>query len=425
MKLLEFYQSVLEAVGFTVNSEGFVSIDTSLFSPDNPTQPAMVGGKRLVLPTYEQLSSPSTSETIRFHPLRENLMRGESEVSIALRKAVTTRLSYSIVSVMQGLLLLGASPALHAKLTPEQTEFLSIIPDVDTKSVTTFSELFVKTVAPGSTTPIITVYLKDGGEVKGSRFSKAAIVRFPLYDELKEDKKDCMGIDLRKKDKLAFIKLFEYILIGIDQPGSFSRGSNSDQAPYFEALMNAFVAVSSKIDITLRDFGDHIEGSDFLRIDPEWVETLNELGTLSLEIQKIPMQSGNEGASKLKDVKMAAGAQQPLVTNIQAPAPQPAPISGVFNQPPPQYQNQNQPPPVINRTGRGLDFNSLKQAGLVKSGGSFGHNVSNNNGWGNNNQQRQPQPGQPRSNWNGGGGYGGGGGWGNNGNNGGFGGSRI
>ena len=51
------------------------------------SMPFTIGGKRVVLPTKENLRTPEDN-TIVFHPLSENITRSESEVLKAMRDTI-------------------------------------------------------------------------------------------------------------------------------------------------------------------------------------------------------------------------------------------------------------------------------------------------------------------------------------------------
>ena len=53
MKLIDIYKSILSTAGYVVDAEGYVSVNNELFTGE-ANQPAIIDGKRLVLPTDEQ-----------------------------------------------------------------------------------------------------------------------------------------------------------------------------------------------------------------------------------------------------------------------------------------------------------------------------------------------------------------------------------
>ena len=78
----DFYEPVL--AGLSIKDVDGNGILTSVFNPDK-LQIVMVGGKTLVLPLKEVLREGKKEDRIVFHPLSENVTRGESDTLKALR----------------------------------------------------------------------------------------------------------------------------------------------------------------------------------------------------------------------------------------------------------------------------------------------------------------------------------------------------
>lgn len=370
MDIIELYKSILASASMVADKEGCVSVDNVKLSPQTKGEkltPVLIAGKRMVLPTPEQLSNPDWTDRIVFHPLSENVMRGESEIIERLRKDLTIRLNATFVGLSTSLLNIVASTAEHHKLSPEQSEVLSVVKNVDDDSVAIFSNYCLKFAQTGGMESLITLFLKRGGIVNGKKHSRAGIVKFPIYEELLTESATHAGVKLRKKDIKAFTSLIEYILPDVDKPEAYNRGSSSDIAPYLDALMKSFMGVGSKFNDVLDMFKSHIPNPDGLVLESGWVETFDNLEVMLTQIRRIPMQTGNEGSSKKTDAVPAPQAAIPTALGYQPSAVPMATVAPVlpWNQAPqqPQYYppaNMQAPQPqgVVN-TGRGLDFGSL------------------------------------------------------------------
>ena len=78
MKLITLYKALLELGGMSSDRDGLVS--GKLPGAKEDPRPVTIKGKRLVLPTQKQLTTSDWSDRIVFHPLYENVLRGESQV---------------------------------------------------------------------------------------------------------------------------------------------------------------------------------------------------------------------------------------------------------------------------------------------------------------------------------------------------------
>lgn len=349
MDLLDLYKNILDAGGLTVDDKGCVSVNCDKFVSDKSTMtqntPVIVEGKRLVLPTREHLQNSDKNLVQVFHPIRENIMHGESLVITKLRNVLTTRLNYTIAGVINSIIDLGASAEKQNKLTPDQIEVLAIAPQLDETTAVVFTEIITKIFSGDKTKSIVDIYLKRSGTINGAKFSKVGVVTFPLYDELCKEEDVVYGVKLRKKDKTSFKAIFEYMFPNIAEKGFYNRGSVSPIAPFLDSLMKSFMAVASRINDIVEIFNTNIDCYEKLLINSDWVEAFDDLYPYLMEGQKIPMQAGNEGTVKKQEVVENTATQMPQQAPVtqplqyQTPAPQPQ----VYNQPIPVPQATQQP----------------------------------------------------------------------------------
>lgn len=364
MNILDLYKSILECGGLTTDDDGFVSIKF-----DKKGSPVLVNGKRLVLPTQKQLTSENWNDKVVFHPLSENILRGESEVITKMRSVFNIRLNYTFAAVAQNLLTIISSTSEHSKLTPEQGEVLSAVLEADETTLIAFTKMMVNSIGECPEKAFINIFLKRGGTIGGKKYSRVGIVTFPLYEELKKNQETYYGVKLRAKDRQALIQLYEYMLPGLDKEETYNFGTDSNIAPFLDALMGAVLGIGSKMNDILELFGKLIDSSDQLVFESEWVEAFENLNVMLPQIRQIPVQQGNEG--KIKAAEPVAAAQ-PVVQQTTQPlayqAPQAPQQAGfVQQQQPQQYPFQHQQPQQFVQqpaqglviTENGLDFNSL------------------------------------------------------------------
>lgn len=368
MDILTLYKSILTSLNANVNEEGLVS-----YVYDGQAFPIMIDGNRLALPTPELLRAGNWKENnlIAFHPLSENLVRGESPVLKKLKGIINLRLSTIIAELLQQLTALAADRNKHSSLPPKAQELLSHMPEADEKTMLAVKHILEASEQEGPNR-LIGIYLKRGATFRGNKVSKLAVVSFPILEELESKDHTVFGVKLRKKDQLAIESLIKnYILPGADDLETYSAGSNSHEAPYFDCLLKAYANVAEKLNGIIWLHRKHLENDEELRTDLDWQGPASDL---SVYRDMIPTLSGNEGeiietqassmvpqkavSSKVPGI-LSSGTQKPAAAPVETTQPQrfiQQPVQPVATQP-------NVPAaPTVVRTARGIDFNSLMQA---------------------------------------------------------------
>lgn len=360
MKIIELYKEILAAGYLFADKEGMISAKVK-----GSTMPFLIDGKRLVLPTKEHLKNSDWSNRIVFHPLSENILRGESKVLERFRNNINMRLNYVLSMVADQLFKLVVNVGGHKHLSPDQSVILSSVKNADEKAYTAFGNLVEDMGLSNKTKCIVHIYLKKGGVVDGKKYNRAAIVTFPLYEELLKNQKQVFGVTIASaKHREAIKQLLEFILPGIEKPHYFDRGSESQIAPYLDCLMQGVLGIASRINNIIDEYGQFMDSTDELRYSDGWVEVFENLEQLKAEIRSIPMQAGNEGSigDPAAATQAQPAAQQPVAATqqgLQMPAqvPLPPPVPS----PAPAYYNAPmQPPPqaggVVKSPSGGIDF---------------------------------------------------------------------
>lgn len=346
MKLNEIYRSVLKFCGLEADDQGYISTTIN-----DSREPCFIDGLRMVLPTQNHLKNFNAKEKIIFHPLTESTLRGESEVVKKLKHVINVRLNFTIGHIAHSLLDLIASPEIHSRLNPEQSELMFQVKDGDEKSVTNFVSQMVAGIKAHPDRVFVNIYLKRGGNCNGKRYSRVGIVSFPFYQKLIEDKVE----KIRVKDKDTYKELMQFIFPNLTNEEEYNFGSDSQVAPYLESLMRTAANLASRLNDILVTFGDYIEDSEKLIFDADWLEAFQDLNALMPEIRKVPVQFGNDGSLSIVDEIAAPETQQ-----IQVAPQQQQPYQQ------PGYPQQPQQPaaparPELKITNKGLDFKSLMQ----------------------------------------------------------------
>lgn len=354
LKINEIYKSMLAFAGAEVDENGFI-FQTSLGSK----VPMVVSGKSVILPYRSHLRDPKGNAI--FHPLGEVVVRAESEVLARYRKWVNLRLNNAIQGIMYRLLRLVASTEVHKRLTPEQSEVIYAVTDVDEKSYVNFCKAAIRIFGDENKldSGFVNIYLRRGGDYAGKKAFCVGVTTFQFYQRLlAEDAKADIGC--RVADVKAWRKMFEFVFPDIGEKETYNFGSYSEVAKYSDALIGAAVKVAESINNIIRIFrsgkgnlldemtSDGDVGVESLYFDTAVTEWFRNIDSHKAIISEVPVQSepGMEEqakptiASQAPQQKPAATAKKGLtLKDVVANQQSQQPAFG-FNQGQGQFGNQ-------------------------------------------------------------------------------------
>lgn len=285
--LLDFYRSILGSLGTPVNEEDMVSMEIG-----GQHFPCKCNGRRVVIPTPKILKESQWDKYIAFHPLSENVYRGESPMLKKLRALVNFRLSSVLSVLVSELTEIAADTDQHSKLSPRQSDYLSTMKDADGRTVKDVEKVLDNI---GTTqNRLVSIYLKRGGKFKGEEFSRVAITSFPIMDEFENEDRSVFGVKLRVKDFKGLKALIEYIVPNATDLDAYSYGSNSMSAPYFHVLMHAYLKVAKRLNKVVKMFKSRLDKDVYegLLIDTSWE---SEIDDISKYRDLVPVLDGNDG----------------------------------------------------------------------------------------------------------------------------------
>lgn len=360
MKLTDLYASLLKTAFLYPDDEGFISLKL----PGGKPSPALIDGKRMVLPLPNQLNNPHKDQIIVFHPLLENIARGESKILERYRQALNMRLNLTVGLVAYQLMMIGTSKELHSSLSPDQLELLDVLKDADAKTKKLFDKIMEAMEADPKQARFVSIFLRKSAKVHGKTHARVAVVGFPFYEELKKGGKEVFGVKIeRVKDRAVLMAFMQYLFPRIDELEAYNRGSDSDVAPFMDALMQTVLALASPINAIAELFGEKLGDADDIVIPSDWMESFANLDALYKEIKSVPMQAGNEGSIAGVDASVApTPLNQPIPAQpapVMAP-PAPAMYPGQMYPTAPVPQMQAAPAPAKAAKGK-LDFDSFMQ----------------------------------------------------------------
>lgn len=337
-EVCDIYRQILTNVGMVADDDGFVSTQMA----GSEKHPTLVKGKRLVLPTNLQLRSGSSDKITIFHPLQENMARGESDVFLTFRNHFNKRLNFSFGYLMISLLNLAIETNKHSKLSPEQAEFLSITKEATDKTFKAFKDILEKMMVDVNEENFIHTYIKKGGVVDQKKHSRVCVVSFPFFESLSKEPETgkpitVLGVRLRKADRECLLGLTKFILPDIGTPQKYWGISNSLIAPTMDSLVRTMSIIGTRINDVALAYSDYIDDVEAIMYDLDFLKVFDDLDSLSTQIKSIPMQPGNEGAIPQKTQ------ETPIATTpvIQSTTP---PIGNIAPQQPQPVQVDSTPP---------------------------------------------------------------------------------
>lgn len=411
-KLLKTYNQVLHDAGLKVSSDGYVSMPVrNKKTGEIENHPVTVKGQRLVVPTEEHMANWNWEERVAFNPLVESISRKESDVHEAFRATLNLQLNSVFGQVAAEMLAIAASTAGQANLTPDQQTYLSQMKNADEDALANFGKLL--DAFPGDRA-LVNIYVKPSALIGGEKFTRGAIVSFPIYEALvkaKGTKVECAEktVTIRAKDVETFKKLLEWIIPNIKEKHAHDVGSLSRLAPTMECLMKAAAAIMADLNIQIKLFTSALpenrrETFEAMEFKMEWAEVIDNLGSIAGEIREMGMLKGGQGAPLSAATPAPAPGAAPVKPGVAAaptpaavepkklispfagvdevpvapatpsapfrpapPPPPPAPAyppAGHYPAPPPGYyppQPAPAPAPVVNSSGK-VDFHALVAA---------------------------------------------------------------
>lgn len=284
----DFYASILRSVGCAIHPDsGYVHIlDGSTVNP-----PLTINKKQVLLPTQAVLRNGLTNDQIGFAPAGESVIRRESLVMKKLRELVTARITYVTMQVLEGLMDIAADHSKHPLLTPEQSEFLSVVPEVNEKTVQELSSVLDKIDNKGDNR-LIQIYIKSNGKMGDQVYKRLASVSFPIMEARQQEGHKIFGVGMRKANKKAVLDLLNWVFPNCEVAGTWNAGSHDMAAPSFQALMLAYGNLIERLNAIVELFGTHLSGPIPLYSELLWWEGINDIAKWRAAIPTLP---GNDG----------------------------------------------------------------------------------------------------------------------------------
>lgn len=313
-KLFNLYENILDYCGIKVNEDG-----TTRIVLGERSYPTEIDGKQLKMPYHENLKSFNPDKEVIFHPFQEHINRGESDVVRKLRKTINVRLNISIISLMDELLCLIASPAEHSKLNPQQRELLRSVGVVTDPMRGYFAEWCSKAFAESPDALFVNIYPKRHGKIRDEKHARVGVVSFPFYQAAKK-----YSGKIKAAEWEILYQLFEFIFPdsrpnGDNESEAYNGFSDSTDAPWLDCILKTSYNIAGRLNELYSLYREFLDDSNIISFNDKWVEAIDNLGAYRKEIAMIPSQSGNEGR-----IAQEPAPALPAPTPVQEPKSSPA-----------------------------------------------------------------------------------------------------
>jgi hypothetical protein len=322
MDLHDFNPRVLNAIGI-VDETGKGHLSRVL--GEDRTVPFMIGDKRVVLPTSEHLRGDDSGVVI-YHPLSENITRGESDMIKSMRDQIMFKLTVIAVQLISELGRVAATDSEHSRLGKDASKYLKQVSGMDARSYEFLKKVILR-IGPEPEKRLVSISLRKGNK---DGVLRAAKFKFPVLDQLLTDEHELLGVKYpSKKARQNMIALFEIVLGDEDTRAGYDYGSKNMAAPYFHALMMGFNAFASHLNAVIKThkklLGHAVDEdgketgrwlSDDLLIDTSWVDGMDDLADMR---RIVPPQEGNEGCIIVAEAKDVAKTTEKLSSRIAPP----------------------------------------------------------------------------------------------------------
>lgn len=320
-KLNTLYTSMILSLGLKVDEETngvyeekvsrvkekIVKSPVTIISADGVKQ-------KLTMPAKEVLDKGLDDNMVAFHPLSESLVRGESEVLACMRHYMKDKTNVVLCTLMGTLATIASDPELQNNDTVDLTK---AVPGTDATFAKNVMKLAGK-VAKGQR--LTNIFLKQGGLVDGKKFHRAAIVDFNVTPD---KKRTLYGVALRVHDVKSLDNLVEFILPGYKDQ-AYCVGSDSDIAPFFDALLKAWLGIAEMLNARIEEFEPWIDGAEDLMINTDWESLIGEFSAYYREI--LPLK-GNMGT--VEENEPVPESMKNLKVKVDMPRPEGTPIEPI------------------------------------------------------------------------------------------------
>ncbi len=279
--LSTIYSDIMKSLFCVVEADGTIkSLKGDVYT---------IGDKPLVIPTQELLKENVWDDKVPFHPLCEDLLAGQSDVTRWLIKRVNAAIALNVCHLTLCSLQIAQNQSLQGEIKDgSYTQFIEILGEAKESTVKFFGKLMKAYGDENGTISFSNLYVSRAGELDGKTFARIATLEIPM---LSEDVSDAsiQGIKANNKaDKRMIVSFVEKLFEGV----VMEVGANGN-VPYFEAIMRLYYGVANRLNKVRKILKGGIDESTIGIVPLGWHKWLDE--GMEDQLGVIPALPGNIG----------------------------------------------------------------------------------------------------------------------------------
>ena len=346
MQMLDFYNSVLKSAGLAtqqlemqVPSEGgVVDVKVSSVYIEDAKEPTAltIDGNSVILPERDILRLGIPEGVYAFHPVCESPLRKDSPIFLRLQKCILRRMNVALAQLTYELTLFAATNSKHISASPQQADFLALVPHINSNTLDKVHTLVTKKldIQGDPTTRLISIATRRNAPREDKSYSRGCIASFPWNEFRVKD--NILGVKGNKKSDIPSIfAVLDYILPSNNELNFYSAYSDDLRAPSLVALLNCAGKVFAQINRIVDIFHNQLTDPEALKTDLSFLIGLdyinkyrNELGEMrgnigdpvtDQEKQVVANQSVEIRTAPPADVPRPKAPAAPVAQSIVAP----------------------------------------------------------------------------------------------------------
>lgn len=284
------YAGFLASLGIYTDADGLTYVIEA-----GSELPMTMRKRRLVLPTEVILRDPDWSQMIAFHPFSEHLNKGKSPVLESTTRLVNLRVNRILAEMLMTMVTFAVDSDRHASASAEAKAFLSRVPDINKKTVADFKKFLGSHIDGSAEKSLLSIYLKQGGELLGVKYTRTAIVTSPVAKYQAEAKPIIFDYTFSsKRNRDYLITMLNYLLPKLSTSLGYSVGTNSPVAPYFVSLATAYAEIMNDLNVHIAALADVNPDLADYAMDLEWLDIITNAPDVATEIRALQDNTGTD-----------------------------------------------------------------------------------------------------------------------------------
>lgn len=296
---MNFEDGYLQILKFTGNHVDEAGVIYSSFT----NEPVKIGDKVLVMPTQDQLRTDADKK-VYFHPMAENMLRGESDIVAYLRKSINFKINASLSLLFSHLTNLAMNAG---DLTNKKLELVSGI-SVSTDSIAKINALLIAIHKNKKIDALAHIRLSKNAKVNGETYLRTGDISFEVYESIRSDPAFVEAYKLKPKHIETIKTLYEAILPKLADGEKYATGTNVKTAPYLKALLDTAKLITKELNAVAKLIKSEL-GDDYAMAHFE--TALPDLDELHAATRSLPSFREAAGSGKIEEEQREANKAQP------------------------------------------------------------------------------------------------------------------